>query len=96
MSETTAIMTISSFPGNIRLGCVGSEVTPGGVMLDLVKGEPYAPKGEGGVKEEGHGEICLRGRNIMMGYLNKPDKSAETFDKSRYLRSGDLGKLYPV
>lgn len=91
MSETTGIMTISAFPGNLRLGCVGSEVSPGGVMLDLEKGKPFAPAGE-----EGHGEICLRGRNIMMGYLNKPEKSAETFDKSRFLRSGDLGKLYPA
>ena len=41
----------------------------------------------------GHGEICMRGRNIMMGYLNKPEKTAETFDSERYLRSGDLGKF---
>ena len=70
-------MTISAFPGNIKLGFVGSELCPGGVKLDLSKGT-----------EKGQGEICLRGRNIMMGYLNKPDKTAETFDEERYLRSG--------
>lgn len=89
MSETTAIMTISAFPVNVRIGCVGGEVCQGGLMLDLERGQGFGPAGE-----EGHGEICLRGRNIMMGYLNKPEKTAETFDQSRYLRSGDLGKMF--
>jgi len=84
MSETTGVMTMSLFPKNIRLGCVGSEMCDGAVKLDFSKGS-----------KEGQGEICLRGRNIMMGYLGKPDKTAETFDEERYLRSGDLGTLTP-
>ena len=35
----------------------------------------------------------LYGRNIVMGYLNKPDKTAETIDESGWLRTGDIGKL---
>jgi len=84
MSETTGVMTMSLFPMNIKLGCVGSEMCPGAVKLDMSKGS-----------KEGQGEICLRGRNIMMGYLGKPDKTAETFDEERYLRSGDLGSRTP-
>ena len=37
------------------------------------------------------GEICMLGRNIMMGYLGLPDKTAEAIDKEGYLHSGDLG-----
>ena len=91
MSETTAIGTLSGFPSCIQLGTVGAEVTPGTLMLDCEKGAPFAPAGE-----KGHGEICMRARAIMMGYLGKPEKTAETFDGARYLRSGDLGKMLPA
>jgi long-chain-fatty-acid--CoA ligase ACSBG len=39
------------------------------------------------------GEIQIRGRHIMMGYLNKEEKTAATFTEDGYLRSGDVGKL---
>ncbi|XP_056889522.1 long-chain-fatty-acid--CoA ligase ACSBG2-like isoform X6 [Takifugu flavidus] len=42
--------------------------------------------------EDGNGEICLWGRNIFMGYLNMPDKTAEAVDQEGWLYSGDLGK----
>ena len=96
MSETTAIMTSSAWPAKLKLGTVGTAICHGAVMLDTVKGRDFAPEDKAtGKREEGHGEICLRGRNVMMGYLNKPEKSAETFDASRFLRSGDLGKFLP-
>ncbi len=37
------------------------------------------------------GEILMKGRNVMMGYLDQPDKTKEAFSDSGYLRSGDLG-----
>jgi len=50
------------------------------------------------------GELCFRGRNIMMGYLANPDlgsahvtdiekKTAETIDKEGWLHSGDKGMV---
>jgi len=85
MSETCGVHTLSVFPHLVTPGCVGAELCDGAVKLDTTKGT-----------KEGQGEICLRGRNIMMGYLGKPEKSAETFDEERYLRSGDLGTLTPA
>ncbi|XP_012733922.2 long-chain-fatty-acid--CoA ligase ACSBG2 isoform X2 [Fundulus heteroclitus] len=42
--------------------------------------------------EDGNGEICFWGRHVFMGYLNMPDKTAESLDESGWLHSGDLGK----
>jgi long-chain-fatty-acid--CoA ligase ACSBG len=38
-------------------------------------------------------EILLRGRHIMMGYLNNEEKTKETFDEQGYLKTGDIGSL---
>ena len=36
-------------------------------------------------------EICMWGRNIMMGYLNREDKTTEDVDEEGWFHSGDLG-----
>lgn len=37
------------------------------------------------------GEICLRGPNIMKGYWNRPDATAEAIDAEGWFHSGDVG-----
>ena len=43
--------------------------------------------------ENGEGEICMRGRNVMMGYLKDEEQTMQTIDDYGYIHSGDLGKL---
>ena len=39
------------------------------------------------------GEICARGPQIAMGYLDNPAATAETFDKDGFFHTGDVGHL---
>lgn len=43
--------------------------------------------------EKGEGEICMRGRNTMMGYLKNEKSTSETIDEQGFIHSGDKGKI---
>ncbi|MGM9712586.1 MAG: AMP-binding protein [Prevotella sp.] len=39
------------------------------------------------------GEICVKGPNVMLGYYNRPEETAQVIDRNGYLHTGDLARL---
>ncbi len=43
--------------------------------------------------ENGMGEVITRGRNVMLGYFEDPEATAEAIDAEGWFRTGDLGTI---
>lgn len=43
--------------------------------------------------ENGEGEICVKGPNVMLGYYKDPEATKAAFDEEGFFRTGDYGKL---
>lgn len=82
LSETSAAITHIEWPG---IG--GKDLSKTGRKLPGTQVKIYNPD------EDGLGEICMKGRNIFMGYLSSPSDTLSAFDAEGYFHSGDLGKV---
>ena len=43
--------------------------------------------------ENGEGEICDKGSNVMLGYYKDPEATAAVFDEEGYFHTGDIGRI---
>jgi long-chain acyl-CoA synthetase len=80
LSETSPVASFNHADQVRKPGSIGTPVR--GVEMKLLD-----------VSEAGIGEIAIRGHNIMKGYWNRPEATAEAIDADGWFRSGDLAKV---
>ncbi|MBQ1796539.1 MAG: AMP-binding protein, partial [Prevotella sp.] len=40
-----------------------------------------------------NGELCAKGKNLMLGYYNRPEETAQVIDEDGFLHTGDLASI---
>jgi long-chain acyl-CoA synthetase len=84
LSETSPVATFSDPHREPRPGSIGIPIW--GVEVKLIDPEWNTIAGADEI-----GEIAIRGHNIMRGYYNRPEATAEVI-RDGWFRSGDLGR----
>lgn len=70
------------------------DIKPGSVGITVPATECRIVDPEGtDVAEGGEGELLIRGPQVMIGYLNNPQATADTLDEERWLHTGDVGRF---
>lgn len=82
MSECTGPQCLGR-KGYFKVGSVGTVLQGTELKVDHVAGRD----------KPNEGELCYRGRHIMMGYMKDANKTAESIDADGYLHSGDVGRI---
>ncbi|KAB2653675.1 MAG: long-chain fatty acid--CoA ligase [Verrucomicrobia bacterium] len=86
LSEASPVVAVNPIQGPWIPGTIGMPIPGVEISLQDEAGR-HLPDGE-------EGEVCVRGGNVMVGYWNDPEKTAETLVDG-WLRTGDIGLRRP-
>lgn len=86
LTEASPVVSANPLFGLNKVGTIGLPL-PGTEIriVSLEDGETVLPQGE-------KGEVCVRGPQVMQGYLGKPDDTAQAL-REGWLHTGDVGYL---
>jgi long-chain acyl-CoA synthetase len=82
------VPTVSGNPGNgIQIGTIGVPVPSTEIQIRDTEGNPL------GLDEPG--ELCVRGPQVMAGYWQRPEATAEAIDPEGWFATGDIALVQP-
>ncbi|ANM31362.1 AMP-dependent synthetase [Acidobacteria bacterium Mor1] len=85
MTELSPV-THFSLKGQVKLGTIG-------FLLANTEARIVDPCSGESLGNEADGEIWIRGPQVMLGYLNNPEATAETIVEDGWLRTGDVARV---
>src|SRR5690606_5774474 len=78
----------------VTLNPLDVETFTGSIGLPVPSTELSVRDDEGRELSQGEtGELCVRGPQVMAGYWNRPDETAQVLHPDGFLRTGDLGYM---
>ncbi len=86
LTETSPVTSCTPLLGKQKTGSIGLPLP--GTIMEIVDKDDHTtvlPPGE-------IGEVCIRGPQVMLGYLNKPEETDNVIRNGR-LHTGDLGRM---
>lgn len=86
LTEASPVTCCTPLVGKGKSGSIGLPF-PGTIMEIIDKDDKTTPLKIGEI-----GEVCISGPQVMAGYLNRPDETANVLRDGR-LHTGDLGKM---
>lgn len=87
LTETSPVASANPYGAQARLGTVGIPV-PGTAFKVIDDDGNELPLGE-------RGELCIQGPQVMKGYWNRPEATAEVLDAEGWLKTGDIAVIDP-
>ena len=83
LSETSPVATANRFDAEKFSGTIGLPLPSTEISIRDEDGKE--------LPLEEVGEICIKGPQVMVGYWNRPDETANVMTKDGFFRSGDMG-----
>jgi long-chain acyl-CoA synthetase len=87
LTETSPVASTNPYGSQARLGTVGIPV-PGTAFKTIDDAGNELPLGE-------RGELCIKGPQVMKGYWQRPEATAEVLDAEGWLKTGDIAVIDP-
>ncbi|MDR0280891.1 MAG: long-chain-fatty-acid--CoA ligase FadD2 [Paucimonas sp.] len=87
LTETSPVASTNPYGQLARLGTVGIPVAGTAFKVTDDDGNEL-PLGE-------RGELCIKGPQVMKGYWQRPDATAEAFDGDGWFKTGDIAVIDP-
>jgi long-chain acyl-CoA synthetase len=85
LTEASPVICCNPVDGTDRVGTIGLPLPS--TFVRMIKDDGT----EAAIGEPG--ELCAKGPQVMKGYWQRPDDTAQVLDKDGYLKTGDIGVM---